>query len=168
MLFKGFDHFAQSLIATLILLVPMLVIMVPFYIGFMVFSFSISQHQSEPGVVFFIILFFMLILVLVMCMVMSIFFVLTYPLIADRGLSGIEALKTSARAAWANLGGLLGFILINILLTTAGLMCCYIGAIFVLPISFAAMTAAYLQMFGDKAESPSERGPLEGDAASGM
>src|SRR6266576_2379942 len=46
-LFKGFDHFAQSLIAALIQMIPMVVIMVPFYI--IMFALIITSMPHGGG-----------------------------------------------------------------------------------------------------------------------
>lgn len=168
MLFKGFDHFAQSLIATLIMVVPMFAIMVPFYIIFMVYSIALSEQHAEPGALFFIVLLLMFVVFFVLYILMGLFFTLAYPLIADRGLSGVEALKTAGKAAWRNLGGMLGLLLLEMLLFMVGLACCYVGIIFILPISMAASTVAYLQVFGDEAQTPAQQGRLEGITPSGM
>jgi len=53
-LFKGFDHFGQSIIATLIHVVPVVIIIVPayliFYLGFFVtMAASSSGDQPNPG-----------------------------------------------------------------------------------------------------------------------
>jgi hypothetical protein len=47
MLFRGFDYFVQSLIATLIMVIPILVIVVPAYIIFFVFMFSQMPKQGQ-------------------------------------------------------------------------------------------------------------------------
>src|SRR6267143_5551845 len=47
-LFKGFDYFGDSLIATLLHLVPVLVIFVPSYIVFYIALFFIMPRNGEP------------------------------------------------------------------------------------------------------------------------
>jgi len=155
-LFKGFDHFGDSLIATLLHLVPVIVIIVPSYIIFFVFYFgflvAMSQGGGPPNPVallgFFALVIVFWLVVVVLLIVISVVFTFTYPLIVDRRLSGLDAVKLSIRAALANFWRLLGMLLLTGLLNFAGALLCYVGAFFVLPIGFAALAAAYEQVFG--------------------
>ena len=72
---------------------------------------------------------------------------LAYPLVADRKLSGLEAVKLSLKASKANFGGILGLILLNALLGMLGVFLCIIGAYLYLPISFASQAIAYRRVF---------------------
>ena len=155
-LFKGFDYFGDSLIATLLHIIPVIIIIVPSYIIFFVFYFgflvAMSQGGGQPNPVallgFFglIVVFWLVVLILVI--VLSVIFTFAYPLIVDRRLSGLDAVKLSIRAALANFWRLLGMLLITGLLNFAGALFCYVGAFFVLPIGFAAIAIAYEQVFG--------------------
>src|SRR5206468_605023 len=82
-----------------------------------------------------------------LALLMSVLFFFIYPLIVDRGLTGVEAVKTSARAALGNLAGVVGLVLLNGMLGLVGAMCCYVGAFFVMPITFGAILVAYRQVF---------------------
>lgn len=152
-LFKGFDYFGQSVIATLIHVLPILVIVVPayllFYVGMFV-SLSSAGNSKDPTAFFafmgvFAIFWFVMIIVIV---IISILFIFAYPLIVDRGLSGVDAVKLSIRAALANFWRLLGLAMLNMLMGMVGVLACYIGVIFVFPISYAAMAMAYERVFG--------------------
>lgn len=158
MLFRGFDHFVQSLIATLIMVIPMLVVLVPAYVIFFAAMISsMPQPQAkgapppppDPNAVWTMLggmgLFF-LVVFLVSIVVNTLFF-FTYPLIVDRKLTGTQAVGTSLRAARANFGGVLGLVLLTGLLTFVGLLACYVGAFFVMPIHFAAVAVAYRKVF---------------------
>jgi uncharacterized membrane protein len=87
------------------------------------------------------------------------FFVFAYQLIVDRGLSGWDACKTSARAALGNIGGVLGLMLVNALLGVVGIALCYVGAFFVLPISLAAFDVAYRRVFPPAQPHPTPQAP---------
>jgi uncharacterized membrane protein len=152
-LFKGFDFFAQSVIATLIQAIPAVIIIVPVYVivGVAIFaSMSASRGGGGEGaaaagvfagmVVIFLVIF-------VLSIILGIFFMFTFPLIVDRKLSGVDAVKTSIRAAMANFGGVCGLVLLNAVLTFAGLLVCYIGAFFVIPITITAHAIAYRRVF---------------------
>jgi uncharacterized membrane protein len=154
-LFKGFDFFGDSLIATLLHLIPVIVILVPSYVIFVVFyvGFILAMSQGgEPnpiailGFIALVVVFWFVVVVLLI--VLSVIFTFAYPLIVDRRLSGLDAVKLSIRAAMANFWRLLGMLLLTGLMNFVGAMFCYVGAFFVLPIGFAAMASAYEQVFG--------------------
>ncbi len=152
-LFKGFDYFGDSLIATLLHMIPIVVIFVPSYIIFYIGLFLIiPQHGGEPDPAtlfsFFGIFAIFWLALMVILIVVSVAFTFAYPLIVDRRLSGLNAVKLSIRAAMANFWRLLGLLLLTGLLSVAGLILCYVGIFLVLPIGFAAIAMAYEQVFG--------------------
>lgn len=152
-LFKGFDYFGESVIATLFHMVPIILILATFYIAILLGMFLVlpsSGDRSDPTgvIIFFSILTLGGIGMMLAIVVLSILFAFAYPLIVDRRLSGIEAVKLSAKAGMANFGRLFGLLLLNGLLSFVGLLLCYVGIFLVLPLSFAAMAVAYQQVFG--------------------
>lgn len=153
-LFKGFDYFGESVVATLIHYVPMVIIIIPFYIVLYggLFLIMPQQGRGEPdSSILFAWLAVMGVLGLVMTVLMillSVMFMFSYPLIVDRKMSGIEAAKLSARAGLANFLPLFGLLLLNGLMSLGGLLLCYVGIFLVLPITFAAISVAYEQVFG--------------------
>jgi hypothetical protein len=156
LLFKGFDYFGDSLVATLLHMIPVLVIFVPSYILFYVGMFAMmgatANRRGEPDpsamLGFFAVFGVFWLVIMVVLIVLSVVFTFAYPLIVDRRLSGINAVKLSIRAALANFWRLLGMLMLNGLLTFVGVLFCYVGAFFVLPITFAAIATAYEQVFG--------------------
>jgi uncharacterized membrane protein len=155
-LFKGFDSFIQGLIAAAIQMVPIIVVMVPLYLIFLAVMFTSmprSGRTMDPSegsaFVFRIIGLELVFFVIIMAMsvVVGIFFMFAFPLIADRKLSGLDAVKTSVKAGMANFGGILGLLLLVAGLGTVGALCCYVGAIFIMPISFASYAVAYRAVF---------------------
>ena len=161
MLFKGFDHFGESFIASLLMLAACLVLMVPMmvvmFVAIMMGVFAGSNQGTQEAAPFLIfgMLAAVFLLVMLASMLVGIFFLFTYPLIFDRGLTGVEAVKLSFRAARANLGGLLLLTLLNAVLSLAGLLCCYVGALLVLPITLGTHWICYERVFGIKeADAP--------------
>lgn len=162
-LFKGFEYFGQSVIATLLHVIPIMAIVIPAYILFYVFFLvaMVAQGGNEPngaamlGVMLILALFW--IVVIAVIMVVSIGFTFVYPLIVDRGMQGFDAVKLSFKAAMANFWGLLGMVMLNFLLNVAGLLLCIVGVYLVLPIGYAAIEVAYEQVFG--LSNPGNVGP---------
>jgi len=156
MLFKGFDYFMDSLIATLIHVVPAIIVIVPFYLLFFVGAIVISPshpgrgEEPNPGAVLGFFGFFILLMLVMMILmiIVGVLFAFAYALIVDRRLSGIEAVKLSVKAGLANFWGLLGLMLLNTLLSMVGVLACYVGAFLVMPIGIAAMANAYRSVFG--------------------
>jgi uncharacterized membrane protein len=155
MLFKGFDYFGPSLIATLLHVIPIVAIVLPAYILFyisMFVSMAAAQSGGEPnpgpflGVLAMFGVFWLVVAVVIV--IVSIGFTFAYPLIVDRKLQGFDAVKLSFRAAFANFWRLLGMTLITSLLTIVGVLACYVGAFLVMPIGYAAISKAYEQVFG--------------------
>ena len=155
-LFKGFDYFAQSLIAALIQAIPMVIVIVPMYILMFVFMMlSVPRgggrmDPDESATFAFTFLGFYLVfivVILIVAFIVTLFFLFSFPLIADRNLSGLDSVKLSIQAAKANLGGIFGLVLLNFALGFLGVLCCYIGAVFLMPVSFASYAVAYRRVF---------------------
>jgi len=153
MLGEGFKSptLLQSIFATLILMAAMMLVIVPFIglvMGAGILSASTS-HGHEPAPALLIALVALLFLVfLTLMLAIGVLCIFIYPLVVDRGLTGIEAVRLSARAALANLPGLLGLMLLLAALSMAGVVCCYVGAFLVMPITIGAQFIAYEQVFG--------------------
>jgi uncharacterized membrane protein len=154
LLFKGFDHFVPSLIATLIQVVPVLIVLIPAYVVFIALFVMAgatgASHREAAGPALGVLVagsMGLFLVIMLVSVVVGVFFAFTYPLIVDRGLSGWDACRTSARAVLANLGGMLGLVLLNMVLSMVGLLLCYVGAFLVLPIGFGALAVAYRRVF---------------------
>lgn len=152
-LFKGFDYFRESFIAALLQMVPAFLIIIPIYICFYISLFAMiaaSSGQPDPALVlgFFGFWGLVLVVIMVLMILISVVFTFTFPLIVERRLPGVDAVKLSMKAAKANFGGLLGLVVLNTLLSFAGVLLCYVGAILLLPIHFGALALAYEQVFG--------------------
>ena len=156
LLFKGFDYFAQSLIAAVIQMIPLVVVMVPAYIimfALMMTSMPRGGGRMDPDAssrFLFTFLGFELVFVTVICavgIIVGIFFLFAFPLIADRGLSGLDATKLSIKAGKANFGGILSLLLLNLAMGIVGVLACYVGVFFLMPISLASYAVAYRRVF---------------------
>jgi uncharacterized membrane protein len=160
LLFKGFDQFVPGLVVTLLKMIPIFIVLVPYYI----FLFAMmattmprggmeDPEQARTFVMSFFgfeIVFFLVIMAV--SLAVEIFFMFAYPLVADRKLSALDAIKLSFRAGKANLGGVLGLMLLNTLFGMLGVLCCIIGVYFYLPIAFASQAVAFRRVFPETSQ----------------
>lgn len=162
LLFKGFDYFAQSIIAALLQMIPMAVVIVPAYlIMFVLMMTSMPRGGGRMGPdessrFVFTFLGFELVFVVIILTVgilVNIFFMFAFPLIADRNLSGLDAVKLSIKAGKANFGGILALLLVNAGLGIIGVLCCYVGVFFVMPVSLASYAIAYRAVFPERSQN---------------
>jgi uncharacterized membrane protein len=90
-------------------------------------------------------------------LITGLIFPFAYQLVVEHKMSGWKAIKLSARASRANLGGVLGLVLIEIILGSLGIVLCCIGLFFVMPVMKGAWAVAYRQVF--PAPPPDQPGP---------
>lgn len=163
-LFKGFDFFVDGMIAGILHAIPMIVIIAPLYLVyvFFVITQAAAGHSDDPTAAlgFLGVMAILAPIALILLLLLAIGFVFAYPLIVDRRLSGVNAVKLSFRAGMANFWSLLGLLILNGLLSLAGGLFCGIGAWFVLPITISALAVAYMQVFGVPARTAANTPPL--------
>jgi hypothetical protein len=152
-LFRGFDYFLPAFLVELIKSIPTIVITIPYVIAVIGITFANMPRRGEPSdfypasifgleIVYFLILTILKLLV-------EVFFLFAFPLVVDRQLSAVDALKLSLRASKANLGGVVGLLLLNAVFSFVAFLCCFVGLYFYMPISFAAYAVAYRRVFPD-------------------
>jgi uncharacterized membrane protein len=156
-LFKGFNFFGQSFLASLVFSVPMFIlsIIMQFGIGGLNVLVENLELEKNPPVEevlpvlygFFGFIFGMVLLILVVSMILGILMAFVYPLIVDRKLSAIQALKLSVRAVFGNFFGVIGLTILGYLIILAGWMFFYVGVLFVAPYIIAAWSVAYSRVF---------------------
>ena len=149
MLFKGFDYFVQGLVAAAIQTLPVVLIMAVGQVIFVAFTMIImpTRRGEAMPAVFFVGLAIFILFAMIVSLVIHSLFLFAYPLIVDRQVSGLDAIKLSYRAALQNLSGIVGLILLLAGMGILGVLACYVGVFFVMPISFAAYAVAYRKVF---------------------
>jgi len=149
MLFKGFDYFMQGLVAAAIQTLPVILIMAVGQVIFVAFTMIImpTGRGEGPPAVFWVGLIIFVLFAMIVSLIIHCLFLFAYPLIVDRKLSGLDAVKLSYRAALKNLSGIIGLILLMAGLGILGVLACYVGVFLVMPISFAAYAVAYRRVF---------------------
>lgn len=149
-LFKGFEYFKPSLIATLVLIVPAVVLGILAYIPLIMMQLSMSRSKNpDPSEIFSYFGFFAVEMVFLWLILGSIhaFLFFAYPLIIEYKLSGMDAFRLSANAVWKNLGGIVGFIALEVLLVIVGYMLCIVGVYLTFPVMFAGALVVYRKVF---------------------
>ncbi|MBX7060788.1 MAG: hypothetical protein K1X52_03960 [Pyrinomonadaceae bacterium] len=150
-LWKGFDYFGKSIPVVIAVVLPIVIYIVAAFITLYlpIVLMAVSGGKISPDEIlpaFFIGIIVDVVIALIMVTIHS-FLIFAFPLVADRGLSGWEAMKLSARATLKNMAGVAGLIAVNIALSIAGYLAFCVGVYLVIPILMATNLAAYRQVF---------------------
>ena len=150
-LFTGFSYFWSSLLATILIVVPIvvwvLVLFTTLYLPLLLKTVGGENvGDDEMLTTFFVVFAIDLIVALVMVCFHSLL-IFCFPLIVDRGLSSWDSIKLSARATMKNLAGVGGIIGLNFLMVLAGELVLCIGVYLVLPLLTASNLVAYRKVF---------------------
>ena len=166
-LFAGFQKFQSCLIVAAVLSFVQFVISIVTLLGGAALGVSAlgigmltKDGQLNPaafGGLFLVVLVFAVIFI-VLNLIISALTTFTYPLIAERNLSGGQALLLSFKSGLANLGGLILLLILLGLMAFGGMLVCLVGVLFVAPILTAALFAAYQSVFG-RTESTYQHAP---------
>jgi TonB family protein len=166
-LFKGFDFFGPSFIASLFVSLPMMIVSIVAAIimqigmgGINVYIQSLgldkkpspSPEEVLPVLVglvgsFFGLIFLVVFVTIVIAFILRLLVIFAYPLIVEHRVDGITAVKLSVRGLMANFFGVIAMLILEILFIIAGVMFFYVGVLFVLPFIHAAWFCAYRRVF---------------------
>ena len=147
LLFKGFDFFMPSLILAVIITVPALILIFSIYIPMIAISVAgprLSETEAMGAIAGFLAVEVVLAFFMVCLHTLLLF---AFPLIVDRKMSAVEAIKTSARAVWQNLSGVVGLIVVGMGVAFVGYLMLCIGIYLVLPLIIASNLVAYRKVF---------------------
>ena len=146
-LFKGFDFIWKSLPVSLLMMAPVVVLIFVIYLP-MIAMMIAGPRMGQTELLAFLggwILFEFVIIFVMVCFHTLLMF--AFPLIADRGLSGLEAVKLSIRAVRANLKGVAGLMGVGALVAIAGYLMLCIGVYFAIPLILMSQAVAYRRLF---------------------
>jgi uncharacterized membrane protein len=146
-LWKGMNYFGPGLVVVLIIIVPLI-----FFYGFvyisMIGALIGGAQAGEAGLVgAFVVIGIIDLVFLILMVCFHTLLMFSFPLLVDRNLGAIDAMRTSARAVWQNLGGVAGLVAVNFVLVLLGYMALCIGMYFVIPIMIAGNAVAYRRVF---------------------
>lgn len=166
---KGMPYLGQGLIAILVMVVPAVVYYIFVYITLVVAIFAGGSTAGEAGMLGGLVLVGVIDLIVLIVMVsFHTLLSFTFPLIVDRNLSAIDAMKTSARAVWQNLSGVAGIVGVNFVLMLIGMLALCIGVYFIIPIMAAANVVAYRKVFPALAQPTNFEPPPPGAYSGGF
>jgi len=146
-LFKGFEFFGQSLIVAAVIMVPMFILIFAIYVPMIIAAMAgprMSESEMIPLLIGTII-FELIVAFIMVCFHTLLLF--AFPLIADRKIGGIAAMKLSAQAVWHNLGGVASMIGVGFLVAIVGYLMLCIGIYLVLPLIMMSSAVAYRKVF---------------------
>ena len=151
-LWTGFRYFIPSRLPTLLIVVPIvvwvLVLVVTMYIPLVIQLTAGGSTVNEDELVRSFVMVFIIDLAVALAMVcLHSLLIFCYPLIVDKGVSGWDSIKLSARAVMRNLGGIGRMVGVNFLLVLAGAMAAGIGIYLIMPLLTAANLVAYRKVF---------------------
>jgi len=146
-LFKGFEYFAPSLLVAVVVMVPVFIMIFTIYVPMIAMAVA-GPRMSESELMPFLlgtIVFEVVAAIVMVCLHTLLIF--AFPLIVDRKLSGFQAMKTSARAVWHNLGGVVGLFGVGFVVVLIGYLMLCIGVYLVLPLMLMSTIVAYRKVF---------------------
>lgn len=161
MMFKGFDKFVPLMIIGLIQAIPGIISQVVQY-GARLAELGLPSSGRNSGSTFFqssgpdlAISSGILVLVIVVSLGFVVFaffwwsvFFFAVPLVMEYDLSPMEAIKLSARAAMANIGGLLLLMIFEFFVSLLGVLLICVGMLLIsIPVIYLANAFAYRQVF---------------------
>ena len=120
-LFKGFNFFVPSLVASLVI---------------MLFTFAGSLLCVIPG------------------LVVAAMYKFTYLFIVDKRMDFWPAMQASHNVVKNDYFGFTMFLILMALVNVLGALCCIVGILVTIPVTFAAITVAYQELVGLDPQTP--------------
>ncbi len=146
-LFKGFEYFVPSLIVAVVIMVPILLLLITVYIPMIGMAIAGPRMRESEMIPFFIGIFIFELIVAVIMVCFHTLLMFAFPLIVDRKLSGLQAMKVSGKAVWNNLAGVAGLFGVSFLVGIVGYLALCVGFYLVIPLIFTSNAVAFRKIF---------------------
>lgn len=155
-LFSGFQKISQCFIVAVVLSLIQFVITlaalgVGVAVGVTAFGTGLitSNGQLNPQIFggLFAVILGLFVVYLIVSIIIAALTTFIYPIIADKNLSGVEAVMLSIKSGFANIGGLILLILLLGLMSLGGAILCLVGVLFVAPVLAASVFSAFRNVF---------------------
>ena len=150
-LWTGMKFLVPSIPITLLFVIPIVVYIVAIFFTMYspLITLAVMGEKVDPSLLittFAIAIGVDLVIAVVMTCLHSLI-MFAFPLMVDRGLNAIDAIKLSARAALKNIGGIGGLIVVQFGLIILGQLMLCVGIYLVIPILTATSMVAYRKVF---------------------
>ncbi|MGH9948469.1 MAG: hypothetical protein ACRD6X_14925 [Pyrinomonadaceae bacterium] len=150
-LWLGMKYIVPSIPVVILFVVPLVIYFVVVFITLYspLIAAAIMGEHGDPTIIIgtFAVAIVIDIIVAILMTIVHSFIIFAFPLMVDRNLGGMDAIKLSARAVMKNMGGIGGMIVVNFGIVLLGQMAFCIGIYFVIPIITASNLVAYRKVF---------------------
>ncbi len=152
-LFKGFQFFLDSFVAILIIAGLLLLVVIPLFVIFVlgilmtVVAVPTIGKDMAPAVIVSLMFAYVFFMILGSALV-TLPFVFAFQLIADRGLSGGQAVWVGWQGVKSNFLGIGWFMLVVMVISMICASLCYLPVFLFMPISMGAQFLLYREVFG--------------------
>jgi len=124
--------------------------MIPLFIIMAIVMVSVlpnnGGNQGSPLAIPIILVSYLAILIAIFLVQLP--FLFTFQLIADRGLTGPQAVGLSFKGLQKNFGGCVFFVIVTGLLSMLAALACYLPVFLLMPITMGALFLVYRDIFG--------------------
>ncbi len=150
-LWLGMKYLAPSIPITLLFVIPIVVYIVAVFFTMYspLITLAVMGENVDPSILLgtlAVALVVDIVIAIVMTCLHSLI-IFAFPLMVDRGLNAIDAIKLSARAALKNAGGIGGLIVVQFGLIIVGELMLCVGIYLMIPILTATSMVAYRKVF---------------------
>lgn len=152
-LFKGFDFLWKSLPISIAIMGPVFILLIVMYIpmiGMAIAGSKMSESELIPFI-FGVFIFEIIAAFVMVCFHTMLMF--AFPLVADRGLSGIDAIKLSFKAVWGNLAGMAGLLGVGMVIALVSYLALCVGVYLAMPLIIMGQAVAFRKVFPAMPES---------------
>ena len=152
--FDGFRYcFGQLFLGTLVVGLLTIAALLPGGIAAGVGAFLASQHSAAPVAIALIAV--GAVLMLVPAIYLSVCWAFTLPLIIDKRLEFWDAMRLSRAVVQKHWWLVFAFLLVSGLVIGCGVLACFVGLFFTLPLGTAAICYGYETLFSERPAQPS-------------
>jgi uncharacterized membrane protein len=156
-MFKGFENFLEPFLAFLIIFAAAMVVMLPMMVAMfaMIFIPIIQQAGAAgpnappnlpPGVTMTIVAMYPLMIAANILIAMP--FLFTFPLMAERNLKAMDAVKQSIQGVLRNFWGVLWCLIVVTMISVVGALMCYVPLFLMMPLTFGVFFTLYRDIYG--------------------